>query len=118
MDRELPLTFWIRGSGSCRTGESYHGVRTADPGRRYRVEVFSPGTEDLIGIPGKGLGIGIVLGIVFGLVAAFPGTLADIDPAAGFTGAPGIFTGIVILAVISPIGVFIGDPVGGAITEK
>ena len=74
------------------------------------------GKEDKMGLLKTGALIGIVLGIIFGLLAMFvaPGT---IGLGLGLLGAIGIFIGIVILAIIFIVGVFIGDYLEGVIRK-
>jgi len=68
--------------------------------------------EDKWGLFKMGAIIGIVLGIIFGLAAFFlaPGLIGI---GVGLIGGLGIFIGIVILAVIFIVGVFIGDLLEG-----
>ncbi len=74
------------------------------------------GKEDKWGLLKTGAIIGIVLGIIFGLLAMVfaPGA---IGLGVGLIGAVGIFIGIVILAVIFIVGVFIGDIIEGAVRK-
>lgn len=74
------------------------------------------GKEDKWGLLKIGGIIGIVLGILFALASFFlmPGFIGI---GVGLAGGLGVFIGIVILAIIFVVGVFIGDVIEGVVRK-